>query len=148
MAARYDTDAAQSIDNASYEIVNFDSTTFGYDSHGAVTTGASWKFTASSAGKYDTCGTVSFNFGAGVLDEGETIEIALYKNGTKTAVLAGFDSIASPSSAIEYTLSGCTTIDLSKDDYIDIRAYQNTGAGVALVTEEEKNYISITRQGF
>lgn len=76
-----------------------------YDSHGAVTTGASWKFTAPRADNYRVSVVSIFGTGAP--------SVAVYKNGA-------VDSFIGPSNATSLN-SGYTEIDLLAGDYIDIR---------------------------
>jgi len=145
VAARYDTDAGQSIATGGYHIVDFDSTTWGYDTHGIVTTGASFKATANISGR--------FSVKAGVLlassanwETGETAELVLYKNGSFAAEL---DYYRIPvNTTILVGLFGSTDIYLNKGDYVDIRVSQDSDAAISLVAGEEYNWMSIHRIGF
>ena len=44
--------------------------------------------------------------------------------------------------------AGTAVVDLNKGDYISIRAYQSSGAALALDGATTLNKMSITRQGF
>lgn len=144
IAAAYDTDAGQSIDNDSFEIVNFDSTTFGYDTHGSVTTGASWKFTAPATGYYSVKVFLQFADSAN-WNAGESAVLDIYKNGTYTRRLA-YNEIQANGTYI-VGVGGGTELQLDKGDYIDARVYQNTGSALALSSAEEANHITIHRIG-
>jgi hypothetical protein len=140
VAARYDTDAGQSIDNASYEVVNFDSTTFGYDTHNCVTTGASWVFTANRAMKVNLLTKIRFTSNAWTA--GQLAELKVYKNGGNIGTLDDYECEANSTRYV--SLQGSIDVDLNKDDTLDVRAYQNTGGGLALSSDEENNYICIS----
>lgn len=86
--------------------INFSSQV--YDTHAAVTTGATtWKFTAPVTGYYD----VAYH-GAYSAADGRTID--LYKNGTlQWSILAGYSS--------SYIAGSSTNIFLNAGDYIDLR---------------------------
>ena len=142
MAARYDTDAGQTVSNG--DIINFDSATFGYDSHSSVTTGASWKFTASVSGIYSVDPCITFNDVAVLV--GQRLQLELFKNGTLIATLDEHEVSVSGNFVI--SLHGSTEIALDKGDYIDIRVGENVASALSLVSAEEDNYISIHRIGF
>lgn len=110
----------QAITN-SQTIVNFDTSI--YDTHGAVTTGASWKFTAPVAGFYTikTAFQTSAFISSGV---NNATLMTLYKNGTAFRVVAIVYSM-STSTCRKAGLGGCD-IYLNAGDYIDIRSL-NTG---------------------
>jgi hypothetical protein len=76
------------------------------DTHGAVTTGANWKFTAPVAGIYriSCCSAVSSG----------TAEYAVYKNGVATT--SRLMTVVSTS-----VNNGSSTISLNAGDYIDVR---------------------------
>lgn len=82
----------------------------GYDTHGAVTTGSSWKFTAPVAGYYQV--NVS-GLNPGVAFCG----VAIYKNGTS------YEALFNTPSASE-TKSGSTSLYLLAGEYIDLRPDQ------------------------
>ena len=110
--AEYTKSAAQTIVAGS--IINYDSLI--EDTHSAVTTGLSWKFTAPMEGVYNINTT-------GVTDSrawptGQQLEIAVYKNGILHRIL----SIKSGNSFTGYIgWDGFGSIRLNKDDYIDFR---------------------------
>jgi len=86
--------------------VNFDSKV--YDTHSAVTTGASWKFTAPISGKYSI---KVFLANSAAVTSGYTY---VYKNGTQ---LEGMNYIVSTTAA----MSSSTTVELNAGEYFDIR---------------------------
>lgn len=136
VGARFTTAAGQSIDNAVDEIVDF--VTVDFDYTGAVTVGASWKFTAQSAGLFNVLVTVGFTANATGIRQ-----IAIFKNGSAVSIL-GYEA---GNASVTSLVSGHTHIKLVAGDYIDIRAYQNSGAGLALINSALYNHISIIRVG-
>jgi hypothetical protein len=94
------------------------------DSHSAVTTGSSWKFTAPAAGTYSISATLATT---------TTVGINVYKNGVD-ANLTLFDSNAT------YTLNGTVQINLVAGDYIDLRS-----ASAATLVNNAKYSICIAR---
>jgi hypothetical protein len=135
--ASYSTAAGPSISTSTQTIVNFGTSAF--DSHSAVTTGASWKFTAPSPGKYRVSATVDFR----TYNSASTVELAVFKNGSSYRVLQTVSGQATSSC----TPSGSTLISLNAGDYIDIRAYQTSGGSKSLSTDGAYNHVSIERVG-
>lgn len=90
------------------------------DTHDAVTTGASWKFTAPISGVYRITGIIYGN-AAG--------RVELFKNGSLNNALWGF--IDGPN----YVSSSSLEMTLLKGDYIDLRpAFTMSSTGNALIT--------------
>lgn len=104
-----------------------------WDSHGAVTTGATtWKFTAPIAGEYLVTG-LTFIAASGTY--------LLYKNGSNNRAISGF--------VVNTTIASFSTkIKLLAGDYIDIRN-QTTGTPTAAggSTISGTNYIEINKVG-
>lgn len=140
VAARYSSTAGQSIANATAVIVDYG--TKDYDTHGAVTTGATWKFTAPIAGKYHVSALIQFVAGAG-WDATEGAQIILYKNNTATSYLGEIYAQTTHSSIMEP--GGSDTINLVAGDFIDVRAVQNSGASRSLTTDNLRVRIAIER---
>jgi hypothetical protein len=107
VAATYFRNTNQSVSSGT--IIDFSQRAF--DTHAAVTTGASWRFTAPVPGVYD----VSLTIHGG---DSTTTSYQLFKNG----VFVSF--ILTTNSAIIF--SGARDIDLNANDYIDIRANATT----------------------
>lgn len=139
--ARYTTDAGQSIPhNAADAIINFEDVTF--DSHGSVTTGAAWKFTAQASGLFNVLAAIRFasdNFTAGNL-----LVIYIYKNGSiysRKFVQIQVTQAQTPE------LSIIDDVKLNAGDYVDVRVYQNGGGARLLYVDTNCNYVSIKRVG-
>lgn len=76
-----------------------------WDTHGCVTTGAAWKFTANKAGKYRLNALIYI---------GVTQTTFLYKNGVQ------FDYLSAVNSSNVFSLAS-SQVDLVVGDYIDVR---------------------------
>lgn len=143
VAARYEASGTTVINTgAAAAIVDFASKI--YDTHGAVTTGASWKFTAPVSGLYrvtasaqlDTTSTSNFN------GTTEQFELTARKNGTISSVIGHVRPYANQNYP---TLSGSTVISCIAGDTIDIRAFQDSGTNWSVGTGATYNYILIER---
>lgn len=102
--------AAENLVSATYSTTApLDFSTIKFDTHSAVTTGASWKFTAPVPGYYrvSVAGTYTTVATGGALQ--------VYKNGVQYSSLANYPSVAG------YRISGSETLYLVAGDYIDIR---------------------------
>jgi len=139
VAARYSTAAAQSIPNGGgYNLIDFGTKTF--DTTSAVTTGASWNFTAPVPGKYSVSARILFNSGGGWTN-GEDSQFTLHKNGVFYCYLDIYTADVTHTSRV--ALQGTTMIDLKGGDYIDVRVYQGSGAALALYPSGDLNYVDI-----
>jgi hypothetical protein len=139
VVARYTTAAGQSIPSSTDTIVNFATKTI--DTHNAVTTGASWKFTAPISGNYLVA--CSMNYASASFTVGNAIYIEIFKNGTFVSMVAmghiGATATQMPSAA------GSDIIDLVKGDYVDIRTVQSEAAARSLSSFSFRNNIAITK---
>lgn len=115
--ARYYATSTAAVPNSA---TIFDFSSSSYDSHSAVTTGASWKFTCPKSGYYRIASSFVID-GNGV----NRFDIVLYKNGS--SVKANYDA----EQATQTTTSRLNhTLYLSKGDYIDVR-HSETGPGAS-----------------
>jgi hypothetical protein len=140
--AKYNTNLGQPIPNNADTIIDFDDKI--EDSHGAVTTGSSWKFTAQDSRLYTLKVEITSN--ATGWTEQEQYTLYLYKNGSFLEVLRAIEYPATPSAASLQSIGGSTTLRLNKGDYIDVRLYQNTGASINLFGTATYNNITITSE--
>jgi hypothetical protein len=141
VAAIYRTSAGQSIPHATWTIVDFDSREL--DTHRAVTTGASWRFTAPVEGVYVVSASIMFAATTTWAD-GEVGDLSVYKNGSLVFSLDRTNSNGS-SASVNMRLGGSTAVRLDVADYIDIRIYQGSGAALALQGEARYNRVAIYR---
>ena len=128
VAASYYLNANQAV-TANVTPINFNTKIF--DTHGAVTTGASWRFTAPVAGKYDFV-TIQY---AGA----SSFELMLYKNGS--VLMGGTGAI----SGIVGT--AVNTLDLLANDYIEFRSNASVTIQGGLLTGSTTGKVHIKRVG-
>lgn len=141
VAARYSTAAGQSIPNGgSDNIINFGDKSF--DTLNAVTTGASWKFTAPVSGIHEVSSLLTFTSGGGWTN-GEEAQLSLYKNGVFYTYMALYVAPATHTGRV--VLNGTTRVQLNAGDYIDVRIYQGSGAALTLLNSGNINYVDIAR---
>ena len=111
---------------------NFDTKV--YDTHGAVTTGSSWKFTAPVSGNYQISAHAYWNSGGG----GGALQ--LFKNGS---VLRYLSNIYGNTAGTNIFAVGSTTVYLFAGDYIDVRP----SSGATFTGGAVQTHVDIFRQG-
>ena len=141
-AARYSTNAGQSIANNTHVIIDFEDKD--YDTHTAVTTGAAWKFTCPTGqgGPYRVSVFLLFASTA-TWAAGEIAQASIYKGGVLHSVLDR--KTAESATTLYKELGGSGGVYLSAGEFIDVRAYHTSGAALALHNDGLYNYISISR---
>lgn len=133
--ARYINGSAQTITDATSTIVNFGVTT-GDDDYSAVTTGASWKYTAPISGVYLFEASIALQS----VPAGTDVLSRFYKNGTEVARGPRFTAAAGYAG-----LHAAATIRMAPGDYVDYRIYQASGG--SLTTEADTGFITAKRLG-
>lgn len=131
VAARYTSNAGQSIPNATVTIVDFEDRD--YDTHGLVTTGASWKFTAGITGYY----RVTARVGWSTMSTTNNYNAYIYKNNALYSRVAA--SGDNPIMLISDTVS------MVPGDFIDIRTDQDTGGSVSLSSTSTDLSVDVSR---
>lgn len=139
-AARYTT-TTQTVPAAAATIIDFETVVF--DSDSEVTTGASWKYTATVTGKFEISAFVSFTNAS--FAAGQESYLAIYKNNAFYSFIDHKIYNGAASTSI-MSLNGTALVNLSATDYADVRLYQNTGADVDLDATYVSS-ISIHRAG-
>jgi hypothetical protein len=140
IVARYQTNAGQSIASGSTPVVvNFEDVAI--DTHSAVTTGASWHFTAPVGGPYAISSIVTFTGTTGWADT-ELGTLYTCKNAGATTVLDYKDDYGSASS-VYMSLSGSDIVYMAAGDTLDVRVIQTSGAALALLGDAQYNYVAI-----
>jgi hypothetical protein len=137
--AHYQLLSDQSIPNNTPTIVNF--VTKVADSHNAVTTGASWRFTAPVPGLYVMTAMLSFENSI-AWGEGENAEMKLYIGGSAHLFLDRRQATPSPAIGFIMSLSGSTTLYLGTGNQINLRVFQSSG-GALKISANVLNWISI-----
>ena len=141
VVARYSTAAGQSIPNNSDTVINFD--VQNYDTHSAVTTGATWHFTAPVQGYYLVAVFILFAATNTWIDQ-EYISLTSLINGVGISRL-GFSAHHGSASSIFVGVSGTDVLQLNAGDTLAIRVTQTSGAALALHVAADYNYIAITK---
>lgn len=108
-----------------------------YDTAGALTTGASSRFTAPVSGYYDASAFIQFNSVS--IGVGGIQTLVLYKNGSNFDIL---DRQNWSSSTLQLSLSGSTLVYLLAGEYIDLRSTNNTTTSI-----DGNAYLTIKRTG-
>lgn len=142
VAARYTTTAGQSIPNATTTIVDYGTKDF--DTHNAVTTGASWKFTAPIPGKYMVSGGGAH--GPASWTATQLIFFEVDKNGSVHSNLVQ-TRIQTTGSNNYRMYGGGVIVNCIAGDTIDIRTFQNQGGAVSMQTSAGDNWVAIVRVG-
>lgn len=137
-AALYTSNAGQSISSGSTTIINFEDKV--EDTHNAVTTGASWKYTAPVRQRVDV--DVRALLVSSSWTAGNTIELYLFKNGSEYARLR--IKRIETTGTYQFLADGqAQGISLAAGDYIDVRIAQNSGSSINLDTSALVNRIAI-----
>jgi hypothetical protein len=135
------TGAGQSVPNTGSTIINFGNKIF--DSHNAVTTGASWKFTAPVSGKYQI--NAGCYFVPSVYAIGNIQYLELYKNGS--FLISGPAQTAQTTSSVLLAEGLSVQVSLNAGEYIDIRANNNRTAGATTTGDGSGVSVQISRVG-
>jgi len=137
VAARYSSTASQAITGGAIDILNFG--TKEYDTHGAVTTGASWKFTAPVSGNYK----VSANYMAGAVawTLNDISSVILYKNGSQHTFMGR--TVANASNTFRLVMGGSTEVFLNAGEFIDVRI--NPARSVTTDNNDKIIWVAIER---
>lgn len=140
VAARYDVSAStanSSITAGATEVVDADTKAF--DSHGSVTVGASWKFTAPIAGKYRVSSTITL----GSVADTKVVQLEVYKNGSANTSLLR----VAASTSTNMGVGGSTIISLLAGDYVDLRITNGDASDRSLTTSTGSGWICVERIG-
>ncbi len=138
VAARYSTAAGASMATGT-NIIDYG--TKDLDTHNAVTTGASWKFTAPVPGVYEVTGMI--RLGAATFTNTAEQELTMFKNGSEYSSLGITRIEVTQTNA--FAVAGSTIVSLNAGDYIDLR-FRNGEAGARSLSGDAKlNHVSIRR---
>jgi hypothetical protein len=103
--------------------------------------GAAWHFTAATAGYYSVAAMIMFAATTTWADT-EDGAIYLYKNGAVFSRLDRKDNYSSASS-VYMALGGGDIVYLAAGDTLDVRAWQTSGAALALHNDGSWNHVAI-----
>jgi hypothetical protein len=139
--AAYNSASSQTVASGTPTIFNYGTKV--QDTHNAVTTGASWKFTAPKTGLYLVN---QFNIvDSETFAAGKTFSSRLYKNGSQVAFI-GRHLVAETVTENFHTY-GTVFVDLVAGDYIDVRLYHDTGSDKTTEASALVNHIEILLMG-
>lgn len=144
VAARYTTNAGQSIPNGSITVINYEDSDI--DTHNAVTVGAGWIFTTPMTGLYHVNASIRFTSTTGWA-ETEVAQLLLYKNGSLKSSLDYAWGQDSSGGAQFKDAHGADLVYLLSDETINFRVLQTSGGSLALNTSGAYNYVAIERVG-
>ena len=140
VVAAYTTNAGQTVNDITTTIIDFEDQV--HDTDSCVTTGAAWKFTASTPGYYLVQASILFNTTT-TWTETEISCLYLYKNGTAIYVLDRETDHSSANHYLHNYGSGLVYLN-GTTDYLDIRVYQNSGGNLTLYNGDSlHNWVSI-----
>lgn len=140
--ARYKKNAQQTISDATYTIINYNSQD--YDTDSAVSTGVSWKYTvpADHTGYFLISASALLNSSAG-WEVGESALLAVYKNNALVHRLTQHVMQAAGTYAVY--LTGATVLQANATDYIDVRIYQDSDANKIVASTGTYTHCAIAR---
>lgn len=142
VSARYTQSSGQSIPTSSPTVVDFNTKV--YDSHNAVTTGSSWRFTAPISGEYSVVSTILFASSAWPIQRYSVIY--LRKNGVNYAATP--DVVTQVAQSMYFGPYPLTTkVKLLQGEYIDIVLEQNRGSATSMHNASMNNWVEINRVG-
>jgi hypothetical protein len=143
--ARYTTAAGASIANNTWTRIDFGTKSF--DSHAAVTTGASWAFTAPVAGKYQVSAKCTLNYVNDTSYTGIKIQKTVGGSTSDYSVSNRFWQASGAGSAAPSVAVISDLVDCSAGDIISIWFLQNTASSRNLTATATENTVSIAKVG-
>lgn len=136
VAAIYNTAAGATLSDGT--VIDFG--TLVLDTHSAVTTGASWKFTAPMAGLYQVSTFIQSTNRS--YTAGDFFGVRLAVNGTETHRLSIQEIEAS--ATMYKNWGGSILLNMATSDYVNVQFQASTGS-VVMNNEAKTNYVSIVR---
>lgn len=139
--AIYSSDSGQTVNGNTQTVINFED--LDLDTHGSVTIGAGWKFTALRDMTVTASGGIKFAQAS--WNANEPYYGYIKKNGSTS--VAYFEYEANETAlTTDHSLYGAATVDLAKDDYIQYVVYQNSGGNINLPASADLNHFSVIEQ--
>lgn len=130
---------SQAISDATWTVVEYDDEDF--DNLSEYDNSSNFRFTAIEAGYYLVSAVLQYSSSAWTMSN--TIDLALYKNGTKYSILHHFRFWGITTTRT--SLQGTDIVYLAVGDYIDIRTYHNGGARKTTNNVATENYFAVHR---
>ena len=143
IVAIYRSNTGQSVPNGVFTVVDYN--VLEVDTHSAVTTGSSWKFTAPVSGYYHVDAEILFA-ATNTWADGEAGNLSIIVNGnTNTEKAFDRKDNYGSSASIMMFLGGSTALYLRAGDYIDVRVIQYSGGALNLYNYGTHNRIAIIK---
>jgi len=142
VAARYTNTAGTTISGNT----RIDFATKDFDSHDAVTTGASWKFTATDDGYYQVNAKLTMDGGSDWVN-GDDIHLKLVKDSVLVSWLDTWESVDAATTNQAVAIAGSDIVYMDEGDEIWITCHEYAGTNPSLLTTAGMNYVSIHRIG-
>lgn len=137
---RYSSNAGNTLAASGTRIIDFED--IGTDPYSLVTTGASWHFTAPTAGVYSVKACITSTFQAWTLYH--SVDLQVWKNGAVHSTIGRWEAEKTDSDVV--TICGSTDVELGATDTVDIRAVVGTTAFVMDGTAYG-NWVTIRQAG-
>ncbi len=144
VTAKYGTDDGDTYAGGA-AILDFEELLGNNDSHGSVTVGAAWKFTAKIHGKYKVCFMIQTSNTFDIL-AGENFFVDVYIDGAQDTRLDQYEAIDGEAN-IFFSLSGCNQISLNVGQYADLRFTETTAGTFTLQPSNVMNWVTFERIG-
>lgn len=130
----YKSSAPQTLTNATYSVVSFDSEK--WDNRSVYDGINTTRLLAQQDGKYQVSSTVGF------AANGNGARIINFRVNGNLSDRYGYQSTISIGSDLITVISSSTTLDLKAGDYVEVYAYQNSGGDLNLLNETNQPGIS------
>jgi len=145
VAAKYQVSGATAnpgLATGATEVIDYDNVV--YDTHSAVTTGASWVFTAPVSGKYRVAAAQVLSSGVPAVND--QFNLSIFVNGAERTKLTIW--FAPNTTATIPAVNGAVDVDLVVGDTLDIRGFQNiAGTPTFSTSATNLNHVSIHKIG-
>lgn len=138
VSARYHQVNAQTIAPTTPTIINYEALDF--DSHGAVTIGATWKFTAPIDGIYNV--SAGGRLASRAWSAGQGTALFLFKNNSLICYLGNERTDINATYGLN-GMWGSTLINLMAGDYIDIRLQHSAASNTDTLPTNQALHVSI-----
>jgi hypothetical protein len=141
-AVKYYAGSSVSLPTGTPTLINFNTSLLNTFTVDPVTTGPSWKFTASSTGVYLVSIALRYDPSGGAWAATNQVDARLYKNGSFFQNMTFVQAMGAGSFNIG--LASTTPVFLTAGEYIDVRAFQNSGVTQQILSGDY-SFISVIK---
>ncbi len=140
--ASYTTNAGQAVSNATWTQLDFEDKVT--DTHGSVTIGASWVYTAKIKTIHQVKTHLEYNETT-AWGDGERAQLAVYKNGSFFRTIGSYEVNGTVGQTWLMNVQGAIDILLDVGDTISIRTYQTSGGVRSIYAVADRDsHVTIT----